>query len=98
MKATWKPQPTRTVQTLINIRHDFMPVEDITAIFKGKEPYSEKYETHLLEFFNEVPISIMKRYMAEQEITREQIIVIFNVLPNVGEKYDFAKALQDGKF
>lgn len=98
MKATWKHQPTRAVQTLINIRHDFMPVEKITAVFQGKEPYSEKYETHFLEFFNEVPVAIMKRYMTEQGITREQIIAIFNILPDVGEKYDFAEVLNDGKF
>lgn len=98
MKATWKPQPTRAVETLINIRYDFMPVAQITAVFQGKEPYSEKYKRALWEFFNEVPVSIMKRYMTEQRISREQIIAIFNILPDAGEKHSFERALQNGKF
>lgn len=98
MKKTWQPQPTKAVQSLINIRHDFMPISEITAVFQGKTPYSEKYRYHLLEFFNEVPPSIMKRYMDEQHLTKEQIIKVFNLLPEGGEKMDFEEALRNGNF
>ena len=36
--------------------------------------------------------------MSEQNITREEILDMFNTLPDLGEKAYFAEAIRDGKF
>jgi hypothetical protein len=90
--------PTKAAEVLINIRSDFKPISDLTKVFKGEVPYSQELEYYFFEFFCELSIKHIKEYMTEQEISREQIISVFNKLPNFARKHDFKRALENGCF
>lgn len=72
----------------------------MVAIFKNEVMYDEeKHEIYFLGFFEECYPKLIKKFMAEQDIKREQILFIFNKLPQVlGETYNFRKALENGEF
>ena len=72
----------------------------MVAIFKNEERYDEReHEIYFLGFFEECYPKLIKRFMQEQDIKREQILSIYNKLPQaLGETYNFRKALENGEF
>ena len=77
-----------------------LPYQTMAAIFKNEIPYNEKeHKLFFLGFFEECWPELIKRFMAEQGITRQQIIDLFYKLPQWrGELYNFKKALKNGEF
>ena len=69
-----------------------------TDTFKKKIPLKQEYQRYLYGFFEECYPGLIKKYMTEQNVTRNEIIDIFNLLPEQGEKYKFREALANGKF
>lgn len=75
-----------------------IPYQRIIEIFKGLIPFY-KYELYLISFFEEVRIPLLKKFMKEQNITREEILKVFAQLPNWrGEFTGFREALKYGEF
>lgn len=72
----------------------------MVAIFKNEEQYDEsKHEIYFLGFFEECYPKLIKKFMLEQGIKREEILSVFNKLPqSLGETYNFRKALENGEF
>ena len=71
----------------------------LAGIFKNEIAYDAKiHKRYLYGFFEECSPSLIKKFMEEQKISRNQIIHVFNMLPDQGEKYKFRKALANGKF
>ncbi len=91
---------SRACQGLMNIRHgEIMTYQTLARIFKKEIPYDKtKHLGYLLGFFDECYISLIKDFMREQDISKEQIIDIFQLLPEQGETYDFRRALNHGEF
>ena len=88
-------------QVRANIRCvDEMKYPTMVAIFKELEQYDEKkHEVYFLGFFEECYPKLIKKFMAEQDIKREQILSVFYKLPQaLGETYNFRKALENGEF
>ena len=77
-----------------------LPYQTMAAIFKNEIPYNEKeHKLYFLGFFEECWPELIKKFMAEQGISRQQIIDLFYKLPQTyGELYDFREALNNGKF
>lgn len=77
-----------------------MKYPDMVAIFKNKKLYDERvHEIYFLGFFEECYPALIKKFMKEQGIAREQILTIFYKLPQeLGETYNFRKALENGEF
>lgn len=67
-------------------------------IFKGHIKDLNPYKRYLYAFFEECYPSLIKKFMLEQGITREQILKVFNWLPELGEKEFFREAIQNGEF
>ena len=63
----------------------------MVTIFKNNELYDkEKHERYFLGFFEECYPSLIKRFMQEQNIKREQILSVFYKLPQAfGETYTY---------
>jgi hypothetical protein len=91
---------SRACQGRMNIRHsEIMTYQTLTKIFKKEIPYDEpRHLGYLLGFFDECYPSLIKDFMREQNISKEQILDIFNLLPAQGETYDFREALHHGLF
>lgn len=72
----------------------------MVTIFKNDKLYNkEKHERYFLGLFEECYPSLIKRFMKEQNIKREQILSVFYKLPQAfGETYKFRKALENGEF
>lgn len=51
-----------------------------------------------LDFFEECYPSLIKKFMAEQNISREEILAIFHKLPERGATLPFREALANGEF
>ena len=64
----------------MNIRHgEIMTYQTLARIFKKEIPYDKtKHLGYLLGFFDECYISLIKDFMREQDISKEQIIDIFS--------------------
>lgn len=75
-----------------------LPYQEIIAVFKETRPLTRDIYCHFYDFFEECSPRLIKRFMAEENITREQIIAIFDALPEIGEKYFFREALENGEF
>ena len=54
--------------------------------------------SYLLGFFDACYISLIHEFMQEQNISKEEIIDIFQLLPEQGETYQFRRALHHGTF
>ena len=94
-------QISEVVQIRTNIRFSKeITWQEIADIFKNKIKYDpKKHQIYFLGFFEECHSGLIKKIMAEQHITRNQILNIFNLLPKeCGETFDFRKALNDGQF
>jgi hypothetical protein len=86
------------VRTNIRFGHE-ISYQTLTKIFKNELPYNkEKHLRYFLGFFEECSPALIKKFMEEQSISRDEIIGIFQQLPDLGETYDFKKALKNGKF
>ena len=73
------------VRSTIRIR-DELPYEEMVKILKKEIPYNpELHQIYFLSFFEECYPSLIKKFMAEQNITREEILDMFNTLPDAGE-------------
>ena len=79
---------------------DEISYKELADIFKNKVIYDEnKYRKYLLAFFEMCYPSLIKKFMVEQNITRNEILNIFNKLPKTyGETFDFYEAVENGKF
>lgn len=75
-----------------------LPYQEIIAVFKGTRPLTRDIYCYFYGFFEECSPRLIKRFMAEEDISREQIIAIFDALPEIGEKYFFREALENGEF
>ena len=86
------------VRSAIRIR-DELPYEEMVKILKKEILYNpESHQIYFLAFFEECSLRLIKKFMSEQNITREEILDMFNTLPDLGEKAYFAEAIRDGKF
>lgn len=61
-------------------------------------PTQTNEEPYFYGFFEECSPRLIKRLMAEEDISREQIIAVFDALPEIGEKYFFREVLENGEF
>lgn len=92
--ASWACQ----VKSAIRFRHE-LPYQEMVAILKNISLYKPSlHQSYFLAFFEECSPRLIKRFMNEQDISREQIIAMFNTLPDLGEKIDFAEAIRNGQF
>ena len=71
----------------------------MAKIFKKEIPFNlEAHGRYFYGFFEECYPRLIKTFMQEQSITRSEIIDVFNILPERGEKHNFWRSLQDAKF
>ena len=84
----------------MNIRcGEIMTYQTLVKLLKKELPYiPEIHDRYLLGFFEECYPSLMKKFMTEHNISREEIISMFNQLPDSGEKYKFSMALKNNLF
>lgn len=76
-----------------------LPYQTFVDIFKGNIKYNEyEHRKYFLAFFEECYPSLIKDFMAEQNITRKEILSVFCLLPQWGETASFREALVNGKF
>lgn len=77
-----------------------LPYQTMADIFKNKIPYSEEqHKLYFLGFFEECYPELIKRFMEEQNITKQEILNLFYKLPQWrGELFKFRKALNNGEF
>lgn len=87
-------------QVRMNIRcKEKMDYQTLVKILKKEIPYDdEKQQRYILGFFEECYPSLIKKMMKEQSLTRDQIIDIFNMLPELGETFKFREAILRGEF
>lgn len=90
---------SRVCQILANIRcGKKISYNVLKNIFKKEIPLVQEYYRYLYCFFEECHPGLIKKFMKEQNITRKEIIDVFNFLPERGEKWNFRKALSNGEF
>lgn len=75
-----------------------MPYEEMIKVFKGERPLTRDIFCYFIGFFDACSIRLIKAFMAERDISREQVLHVFNALPDIGETYDFREAVQNGDF
>lgn len=73
-------------------------VETLTGIFKKEIPYEqEKHQLYMRGFFEECSPSLILDFMEEKDITWQQILDIFYLIPPVyGETWNFRRFLAGG--
>lgn len=86
------------VRTNIRCKNE-MSYQTLTQILKKEIPYeANKHQKYLLGFFEECYPSLVKKYMLEQQISRNQILDALNRVPDFGETFKFRKAVENGEF
>lgn len=75
-----------------------MPYEEIIKVFKGERPLTNDIFCHFIGFFDTCSIRLIKEFMNERNISRDEILKIFYLLPDIGETYDFRQAVKNGEF
>ncbi|MBO6293443.1 MAG: hypothetical protein J6N51_14485 [Selenomonas sp.] len=86
------------VRAAIRIR-DELPYQTMVKIFKKKIPYDPlKHKIYMLGFFEECSSNLIKVFMKEQDISREEIISMYELLPKFGEISWFGEAVRNGDF
>lgn len=90
----------QAVEVRTNIRFvDAVHADDLAALLKGEKLFSEiKRKYYILAFFEEVYPSLMKKFMAEFSISRDDILTLYHRYQGEGEMRKFREALADGKF
>lgn len=86
-----------TVRTNIRFKNEISP-QKLVGIFLGHEHDLTPYRLYLYSFFEECYPSLIYKFMAEQGITKQQIMRVFNWLPERGEKQYFREVLARGEF
>ncbi len=83
-----------------NIRFiDAISIERLVGLLKGEISHTVmKDHFYILAFFEEVYPSLMKKFMAEFSISREQILRMYHHYEDYGETRAFREALKNGKF
>lgn len=85
-------------QVRMNIRcKKEMSFYELTKIFKKQIPLEKTHFRYLYGFFEECYPSLIKKYMHEQGLTKDQIIYIYNLLPEQGEKAKFSEVIKNGQ-
>ncbi len=78
--------------------------QELKDIFKGQKPYNPNLQQkYLLAFFegccNRKSTKLLKAFMSEQNISRQEILNIFYKLPQTrGETFDMQECIRNGKF
>ena len=72
--------------------------EEIIKVFKGEKPLKRENFCYFIGFFDSCSIKLIKAFMQERNISRDQILKVFYALPDIGETYYFRKAVQNGEF
>lgn len=88
------------VQVRMNIRFKKeMSAETLAVLLKKDVPYCEAEERkYILAFFEEVYPSLMKKFMQEYAVSRDQIIRMYKMYAHEGCMARFKGALDHGKF
>lgn len=89
------------IQSCANMRSDKeISYITLTKLFKNEIPYEpQKYQTYLVDLFEEAFPTLLKKFMVEHNISRNEVLSLFNQLPNyLGQTFKFRKAIEDGKF
>ena len=91
---------SKAVWVRTNIRFiDTVSIERLVGLLKGDiSDTGIKDHFYILAFFEEVYPSLMKKFMAEFSISREQILRMYDIYEEHGEMRAFRKALENGKF
>jgi hypothetical protein len=90
--------PVKAAEIAVNIRLPFRPLRELTEVFKKEKPYRPELCDYFFEFFCELSPGFIKEYMRWADVSREQIIEVFNFLPNQPRKIAFKEALENGEF
>ena len=86
-------------QIRANIRcYPDLPYQEFVSIFKGFQPLTQELYCYFIGFFEECSPRLVKKFMSEQKISRENILHVLNQLPKVGEIQDFQEAVKHGQF
>lgn len=87
-------------QVRTNIRFEpELSYTEMTDIFLGKISFNLlKYGEYFYSFFDECSPNLIRKYMKEQNISRSNIISIFDKLPERSEKERFREAVDYGQF
>ena len=75
-----------------------LPYEEIIKVFKGERVLTDDLLWYFIGFFDECSLRLIKSFMEERDISREQILNVFNSLPDIGETYAFREAIKNGEF
>lgn len=75
-----------------------LPYEEIIKVFKGERVLTDALLWYFIGFFDACSLRLIKDFMEERNISREQILNVFYSLPEVGETYDFREAIKNGEF
>lgn len=88
------------VQVRMSIRCPVeMNYEELVGILKQRIAYNPKiHRRYILGFYEECSPHLMKAFMKEQQITREEIIELSHKFPTDGEIHNFRKAVFYGEF
>lgn len=87
-------------QIRMNIRcKKEMDYQTLVKILRKEISYNEKeHQRYILGFFEECYPALIKEFMEEQSLTREEILEFFYGLPELGETFKFREALLAGEF
>ena len=84
--------------TNIRCRED-MHYEEISKILKKEISFEDSRHTqYFLGFFENCRPALIKKFMAEQGISRQQVMDVFEHLSKFGEIYKFKQAVANGEF
>ena len=90
----------KAVLVRTNIRFvEEVSLEHLIALLKSMSPHKDmKDHFYILAFFEEVYPSLMKKFMAEFSISREEILQVYHQYEGHGEMRAFSEALKNGRF
>lgn len=72
-------------QIRANIRcKNEMPYSEMIKVFKGERPLNADIFCYFIGFFDACSLRLIKAFMKERNITREQILKVFYALPDIG--------------
>lgn len=90
----------KACQVMANIRlKEEMSYTTMAAIFKDEIHYDDaRHSVYFLGFFEECYPYLIKQFMKEQHITRQQILNLFAKVSQYGETRKFSQAVANGEF
>lgn len=92
--------PSKACQVRSSIRcTKEIELDVLVGLFHKDNRYKiEDYDVYLYGFFEECYPDLIREFMKENSITRDEILNVFNDLSECGEKHNFKKALENGDF